>query len=175
MLYHNLFTDFEAAHQMVRGSMESLQLASIFSTFPSPAISVWQAAFVEIIITSILMGLIMALTDDGNGVPRGALGPLLIGILVAVIGASTAPLTGFAMNPARDFGPKLFAFVAGWGDVALTGGRDNPYFWVPILGPIVGAQLGTALYVKVLAPCVPGNRVVTEEAAKLSNKEEAAA
>ncbi|MPT21635.1 MAG: DUF2243 domain-containing protein, partial [Starkeya sp.] len=97
---------------------------------------------------------------------------LLIGILIAVIGASLGPLTGFAMNPARDFGPKLFAFVAGWGDVALTGGRDNPYFWVPILGPIVGAQIGTALYVKVLAPCVPGNRVATEEAAKLSNKEE---
>ncbi len=50
------------------------------------------------------------------------------------------------MNPARDFGPKLFAFLAGWGDVAMTGGRDNPYFWVPILGPIVGAQIGTALF-----------------------------
>ncbi len=47
----------------------------------------------------------MALTDDGNGVPKGPLAPLLIGILVAVIGASTGPLTGFAMNPARDFGP----------------------------------------------------------------------
>jgi glycerol uptake facilitator protein len=146
LLYFNLFTEFETAHNMVRGSMESLQLASIFSTYPSPAISVWQAALVEIIITSILMGLIMGLTDDGNGLPRGSLAPLLIGILVAVIGASTAPLTGFAMNPARDFGPKLFTFFAGWGDISLTGGRDIPYFIVPIIAPIIGACLGAAIY-----------------------------
>lgn len=75
------------------------------------------------------MGLILALTDDGNGVPRGPLAPLLIGLLIAVIGASMGPLTGFAMNPARDFGPKLFAWMAGWGEIAFTGGRDIPYFW----------------------------------------------
>ncbi|SUX61872.1 propanediol diffusion facilitator [Citrobacter braakii] len=115
LLYGSLFTEYESAHQMVRGSLESLHLASIFSTYPAAALSVWQAALVEVVITSILMGMIMALTDDGNGVPKGPLAPLLIGILVAVIGASTGPLTGFAMNPARDFGPKLFAWMAGWG------------------------------------------------------------
>ena len=61
-------------------------------------------------IAAILMCLILALTDDGNGIPRGPLAPLLIGILIAVIGASMGPLTGFALNPARDFGPKLFAY-----------------------------------------------------------------
>lgn len=75
------------------------------------------------------MCLIPALTDDGNGIPRGPLAPLLIGILIAVIGASMGPLTGFALNPARDFGPKLFAYLAGWGKVAFTGARDIPYFW----------------------------------------------
>ncbi|MBA1848866.1 glycerol uptake facilitator protein GlpF, partial [Escherichia coli] len=74
-----------------------------------------QAFAVEMVITAILMGLILALTDDGNGVPRGPLAPLLIGLLIAVIGASMGPLTGFAMNPARDFGPKVFAWLAGWG------------------------------------------------------------
>jgi MIP family channel proteins len=157
LLYHNLFTDFESAHHLVRGSVESLQLASIFSTYPAAAISVWQAAFVEIIITSILMGLIMALTDDGNGVPRGPLGPLLIGILVAVIGASTGPLTGFAMNPARDFGPKLFTFFAGWGEVSMTGGRDIPYFLVPIIAPVIGACLGAAIYRFCISKNLPGN------------------
>ncbi len=68
---------------MVRGSVESLQLASIFSTYPAAALNVWQAALVEVVITSILMGMIMALTDDGNGIPKGPLAPLLIGILVA--------------------------------------------------------------------------------------------
>ncbi len=141
-LYHDLFTAYEATNAMVRGSEESLYLASIFSTYPHPAISVLQAVFVEIVITATLMSLILALTDDGNGVPKGALAPLLIGILVAVIGAATAPLTGFAMNPARDFGPKLFTFMAGWGEVSMTGARDIPYFLVPIIAPIIGACVG---------------------------------
>ena len=146
LLYHNMFALYEQAHQMVRGSQDSLFLASIFSTYPAAAISVWLAALVEIVITSILVGLIMALTDDGNGVPKGPLAPLLIGILVAVIGAATGPLTGFAMNPARDFGPKLFTYLAGWGSMAMTGGRDIPYFIVPILAPVIGGILGAAVY-----------------------------
>ena len=164
MFYHNLFINFETANHMVRGSVESLQLASIFSTYPSAAISVWQAVFIEIVITSILMGLIMALTDDGNGVPRGPLGPLLIGILVAVLGASTGPLTGFAMNPARDFGPQLFTFFAGWGDIAMTGGRDIPYFLIPIIAPVIGACLGAAVYRLCIGKNLPGNAPEAEVA-----------
>ena len=94
---------------MVRGSNESLELAGIFSTYPNAHISVGRLP-VETVIAAILMCLIPALTDDGNGIPRGPLAPLLIGILIAVIGASMGPLTGFALNPARDFGPKLFAY-----------------------------------------------------------------
>ncbi len=120
--------DFEQTHHIVRGSVESLDLAGIFSTYPNPHINFVQAFAVEMVITAILMGLILALTDDGNGVPRGPLAPLLIGLLIAVIGASMGPLTGFAMNPARDFGPKMFAGLAGWGEIAFTGGRDIPYF-----------------------------------------------
>lgn len=146
LLYHNLFVDYEMVNNMVRGSTDSLYLASIFSTYPNEHISVLQAGLVEIIITATLMALILALTDDGNGVPRGALAPLLIGILVAVIGASTAPLTGFAMNPARDFGPKLFTYLAGWGEIAMTGGRSIPYFLVPIIAPLLGACIGGAGY-----------------------------
>ena len=51
---------------------------------------------------------------------------LLIGLLVAVIGGSMGPLTGFALNPARDFGPKVFEWLAGWGTVAFTGGHQEP-------------------------------------------------
>ncbi|STW20257.1 aquaglyceroporin [Klebsiella variicola] len=83
---------------MVRGSVESLDLAGIFSTYPNPHINFVQAFAVEMVITAILMGVILALTDDGNGVPRGPLAPLLIGLLIAVIGASMGPLTGFAMT-----------------------------------------------------------------------------
>lgn len=158
-LYYNLFIDFEQANHMVRGSVESLQLAGIFSTYPNAHISVVQAFFVETTITAILLCLILALTDDGNGIPRGPLAPLLIGILIAVIGASMGPLTGFALNPARDFGPKVFAFLAGWGKVAFTGGREIPYFLVPLIAPVVGACLGAYIYRALISPYLPSEVV----------------
>jgi glycerol uptake facilitator protein len=154
-LYYNLFIDFEQTHNMVRGSVASLDLAGIFSTYPNPHISVLQAFLVEVVITAVLMSLILALTDDGNGVPRGALAPRLIGLLIAVIGASMGPLTGFALNPARDFGPKVFAYFAGWGKVAFTGARDIPYFLVPIFGPLIGACLGAVGYKALISNHLP--------------------
>ncbi|MGL4487542.1 MAG: MIP/aquaporin family protein [Yersinia sp. (in: enterobacteria)] len=162
-LYYNLLVDFEQTHQIVRGSTESLNLAGIFSTYPNPHISVFQAFLVETVITAILMCLILALTDDGNGIPRGPLAPLLIGILIAVIGASMGSLTGFALNPARDFGPKAFAYLAGWGEIAFTGGRDIPYFLVPIFGPIVGALLGAFGYRALIGRHLPCDECVADE------------
>ncbi|WPO99052.1 MIP/aquaporin family protein [Pseudomonas sp. HR96] len=158
-LYSSLFFDYEQVHHMVRGSTESLALAGVFSTYPNAILSTGQAFLVELVITAVLMGTIMALTDDNNGLPRGPLAPLLIGLLVAVIGASMGPLTGFAMNPARDFGPKVMTFLAGWGDVAFTGGRDIPYFIVPIVAPILGACLGAALYRGLIARHLPAPMV----------------
>ncbi|WP_122666045.1 MIP/aquaporin family protein [Pseudomonas viridiflava] len=165
LLYISLFFEFEQTHQMIRGSAASLELASAFSTYPNPAISVGQAALVECVITAILMCVIMSLTDDNNGLPRGALAPLLIGLLVALIGASTAPLTGFAMNPARDFGPKLMTFLAGWDEIAFTGGRDIPYFLIPIFAPILGACLGAAGYRALIARHLPRAVPAVETAA----------
>lgn len=158
-LYSNLFIQWEQTHHVIRGSVASLGTAGIFSTYPNALLTNFQAMTVELVITAVLMMSILALTDDNNGGSKSFAPALLIGILIAVIGASLGPLTGFAMNPARDFGPKLFAFFAGWGDVALTGGRSNPYFWVPIVGPLLGAQLGAAVYVKLLAPYLPANRM----------------
>lgn len=154
-LYSGLFAEFEQANQMVRGSQASLELASVFSTFPNPVLSTGQAFMVEVVITAILMGVIMSLTDDNNGLPRGPMAPLLIGLLIAVIGSAMGPLTGFAMNPARDFGPKLMTFIMGWGEISLTGGRDIPYFLVPIFAPILGACIGAAAYRTLVARHLP--------------------
>lgn len=154
-LYTNLFFDFEQSHAMVRGTQASLDLASVFSTYPNPSITLTKAFFVEMTITAVLMGVIMSLTDDSNGLPRGAMAPLLIGLLIAVIGSATGPLTGFAMNPARDFGPKVMTFLAGWGSISFTGGRDIPYFLIPIFAPIFGACLGAACYKGLIAKHLP--------------------
>ena len=138
-LYYNLFLDYETTHHMVRGSVESLDLAGIFSTYPNPHINFVQAFAVEMVITAILMGVILALTDDGNGVPRGPLAPLLIGLLIA------------------------FAWLAGWGDVAFTGGKDIPYFLVPLCAPVVGAALGAFSYRKLIGRHLPCDTCVEEE------------
>lgn len=153
-LYSNLFTEYEVAHNFARSSKEALATAGIFSTYSHPSVSFGGALAVEFVITAVLMFVILALGDEKNGGSRGALTPLLIGILIAVIGGSLGPLTGFAMNPARDFGPKLFAYLAGW-DYALSGAKDIPYFIVPILGPIAGACFGGWLYPKVIAAHLP--------------------
>jgi glycerol uptake facilitator protein len=159
-LYSSLFFDYEQTHQMIRGSTASLELASVFSTYPHPSLSTGQAFLVEMVITAILMGVIMALGDDSNGLPRGAMAPLLVGLLIAVIGSSMGPLTGFAMSPARDLGPKLMTFFAGWGEIALTGGRAIPYFIVPVVAPIVGACLGAGAYRLLIARHLPSPATV---------------
>lgn len=171
-LYSNLFIDFEAAQGITRGSVESLATAGIFSTYPHPAISLSGAFAVEFVITAVLMFAILAIGDDTNGVPNKAMGPLLIGILIAIIGGSLGPLTGFAMNPARDFGPKLFTFLAGWGDVALTGGKEIPYFIIPILAPICGASFGGWLYPKVIRPYLSGEQSDQDLPVELQPKSE---
>ncbi|MFA0196164.1 MIP/aquaporin family protein [Vibrio artabrorum] len=153
-LYSNLFTDYEIAHNFVRSSQEALSTAGIFSTYPHASLSFFGAFAVEFVITAVLMFAILALGDENNGASRGAMNPLLIGILIAVIGGSLGPLTGFAMNLARDFGPKLFAYFAGW-DFALSGARDIPYFIVPILAPIAGACFGGWLYPRVIGAYLP--------------------
>lgn len=160
-LYYNLFFDYEQTHHIVRGSVQSLELAGIFSTYPNSHINLVQAFAVEFTITAVLMGVIMALTDDGNGLPRGPLAPLLIGLLIAVIGASMGPLTGFAMNPARDLGPKTFAAIAGWGSMAFTGAKDIPYFLVPLFGPLAGAITGGFGYRKLISHHLPSKMPAT--------------
>ena len=84
---------------------------------------------------------------------------------MAVIGGSMGPLTGFALNPARDFGPKLFAFFAGWGNVAFTGGKDIPYFGANF-GPLVGACLGAFGYRALIGRHLPGNLAETSKTEK---------
>jgi glycerol uptake facilitator protein len=162
LLYQNLFIVYEGLHHIKRGSIESLDVASIFSTYPNSMITEVQAFIIELVITAVLMAVIMAITDDGNGLPRGAMAPILIGLLVAVIGAAFGPLTGFALNPARDFGPKLFMAVAGWGEIAFTGAKKFPYFFIPIVAPIIGACLGAGAYRLLISRHLPTDQANAE-------------
>lgn len=171
-LYRKAFLQFEATHGIVRGSEQSQDLASIFSTYPAPYLNVFEAAAVEIAITALLMAAIFSFIDPRNSfAPPKAFFPLAVGVLVMVIGGSFGSLTGFAMNPARDFGPKLFTALAGWGPIALPG--PHGYFLVPILAPMIGGLIGGGLYDYLIGRYLPVEEVLMKEIE--SNQQEVAA
>ncbi len=146
LLFNKLFISFENANSIVRASSNGISTASIFSTYPNSSLNSFDALLVETLITMLLVIVILALGEEKNSnKPMSNLAPVFIGITIAIIGSSFGVLTGFAMNPARDFGPKIFTVLAGWGSVALG---PNMYFWVPIVGPIIGAILAGFVFDK---------------------------
>jgi glycerol uptake facilitator protein len=110
------------------------------------------AAFLaEFLGTMILALVVFAVTDDRNpGAPPAGLAAVFIGLTVAALISVIAPLTQACFNPARDFGPRLFAFFAGWGPIALPGPRGLGFLTVYIIAPIAGAIMGGGLYSRVL-------------------------
>ncbi|MGA2827891.1 MAG: MIP/aquaporin family protein [Streptosporangiaceae bacterium] len=143
-----------AAHTPKSGG-GALASYSIFATFPAPYYhgSAGGPLIDQIVGTAFLVLLVVAVIDARNTAVGANLGPLIIGFIVAAIGASFGANAGYAINPARDFGPRLFAWVAGWGKVALpgtytgTGGfHFSNYFWVPIVGPLIGGVIGVIVY-----------------------------
>jgi glycerol uptake facilitator protein len=92
------------------------------------------------------MLVILAIVDLRNTAPAANLGPFMIGLLVVGIGMAWGTLAGYAINPARDFGPRLASALTGYGGDAFKDQFGDLYFWVPIVGPIIGALIGAFLY-----------------------------
>jgi glycerol uptake facilitator protein len=118
--------------------------AGVFTTFPAFPQILSAGLLDQIIGTALLLFMILAITDERNQPPGANLTPVLIGAIVVVIGMGFGGLHGFAINPARDFGPRLFTVVAGFKNNGLTDGPS--VFWVPIVGPLIGGLIGAALY-----------------------------
>jgi glycerol uptake facilitator protein len=110
------------------------------------------SAFVaEFLGTLVLAIVVFAVTDDRNPkAPPVGLAPVFIGLTVSALISVIAPLTQACFNPARDFGPRVFAFLAGWGAVALPGTRGTGFLTVYIIAPILGAITGSGLYIHVI-------------------------
>ena len=125
-----------------------LKLA-VFSTGPAIRNTFWNL-ITEIIGTMILMVGILGITDPGNkGVGTAQLGGLLVGLLVLVIGLSLGGPTGYAINPARDLGPRIMHAIL---PIPGKGPSDWGYSWIPVVGPLIGASIGALIYVV----CWPG-------------------
>jgi len=118
--------------------------AGVFTTFPAfPTLP--QAGFLDQLIgTGLLMLLVFAITDEFNSPPGANLTPAMIGLVVVAIGMSFGGMHGYAINPARDFGPRLFTVVAGFRNNGLTDGTR--VWWIPVVAPILGGLAGAGVY-----------------------------
>ena len=126
---------------------------AVFSTGPAirnPAANL----ITEIIGTFVLVLGVLAVVSPANLVPGSDLAkgfsPALVGLIVWAIGVSLGGPTGYAINPARDLGPRIAHFVL---PIAGKGSSDWSYAWVPVVGPIIGGVIGAVFY-KALWPVV---------------------
>lgn len=122
----------------------------VFNTYPNNAadyanISQLGALRDQIIGTAVLVMLIFAITDARNMSPGANMAPFIIGLVVVGIGMAIGAAAGYAINPARDLGPRLAAWVSGWSN-AFNDQRGDFYAWVPIVGPLIGGPLGGWVY-----------------------------
>jgi glycerol uptake facilitator protein len=133
--------------------------ANVFCTFPAFP-EAWAFGLVDQVLgTALLVGLILAITDPrGTAFPPG-LQPVLIGLVVVAIGVSWGGMHGYAINPARDLGPRLFTLAAGFRNT----GFDGPAWWVPIVGPLLGGLLGAGVYDVLIRPFLPGEEKAPED------------
>jgi glycerol uptake facilitator protein len=128
-----------------------LKLA-VFCT--GPAIRNYAANLVtEIVGTFVLVFGVLTIGDVGNKIVSG-LTPLLIGLLVLSIGLSLGGPTGYAINPARDLGPRIMHAIL---PIPGKGGSDWSYAWVPVLGPLIGGALGSLAF-QAFFPTIMGIR-----------------
>jgi MIP family channel proteins len=142
LTYRSAFDRFDGGARQVTGPKAT---AGIFATYPQDFLRTFPDGVIDQVVgTALLIALIFALTDQKNLAPDGRLVPIHFGLLVVLIGMTFGFNAGYAINPARDLGPRLFTLVAGWGSEVFRAG--NHWWWVPIVGPLVGGVLGGGVY-----------------------------
>ena len=140
--YHEALNAFDGGVRQVLGAQGT---AFIWATYPRPFLSTFPGGFIDQVVgTALLVGVIFGITDSRNSPAPAGLAPVVVGLLVVVIGATFGFNAGYAINPARDFGPRLFTFVAGWGGEVFRAG--HAWWWVPIVAPCVGGVIGGWVY-----------------------------
>jgi len=135
----------------------------IFATYPGAYMNTFPALLDQVVGTAILLLVVFALTDPRNaGVPKHFV-PLLVGLLIGLIGMSYGIQCGYAINPARDLAPRLFTLIFHGSEVFWKGSNNfGYYFWIPIVGPHIGAILGAFIYQGLIGAHWPPLYEVTE-------------
>ncbi|GAB0200880.1 aquaporin-10 [Grus japonensis] len=165
-LYYDAIWHYSNGTLAASGPRET---ASIFATYPADYLSLSNGFLDQVMGTALLIVGILAILDTRNkAVPKG-LEPVAVALLVFSIEVSMGSNCGCPMNPARDFGPRLFTFVAGWGVEVF---RGNGWWWVPVVAPLLGATVGSALYQLLVAfhhPAEEGDPPAEQNSVVLDN------
>lgn len=145
-----VYFTYQEAIQAFEGDARTLTTAGIWATYPKDFLSTFPGGFIDQIVgTALLMLVIFAISDQRNMALPSALGPIIVGAAVLLIGMTYGLNSGYAINPARDLGPRLFTAMAGWGEQVFTA-RDH-WWWVPVVAPCCGAVLGGWVYDLLIA------------------------
>ena len=139
------FTYHDAINRVDPNHTKATQ--GIFSTSPDVGVSLTTAFFDQVIGTAILVAVIFALTSAVNNPPMANMAPLVIGLRVVGIGLGWGANAGYAINPARDFAPRLASWITGYSDAWFSANGTQLYFWVPVVAPLIGGLIGGALFV----------------------------
>jgi glycerol uptake facilitator protein len=121
-----------------------------FATHPAIRNTKWNFV-TEVIGTAVLLMGVLGIIDSHNQI-AGGMGPYAMGILVFSIGLSLGGPTGYAINPARDLGPRIVHSLLPF---SKRGSSEWGYSWVPLCGPLLGGALGALLYQWLIAPLQP--------------------
>jgi glycerol uptake facilitator protein len=141
-VYADLINNVDPGH--------TVQTQFIFSTLPGTLpgidyVSIPTAFFDQVVGTALLVFLVFALITAANNPPLANLTPLVIGLIVVAIGMAWGANAGYAINPARDLGPRLASWITGYA-TAWVDQNGVPYWWLPIVAPILGGLIGGAAF-----------------------------
>lgn len=158
-IFHDPIASFEKREGLLRGLAGSERSAMIFTEFyPNPsavellgAVTMTTAFLAEALGTFVLMLVILALTDTNNPSRTKEGTALVIGFTVAILICLLGPISMAGFNPARDFVPRVFAYLFGWGSLVFDF-NGYGYLTVYIIAPICGAVVAALLYRYLFAP-----------------------
>jgi len=160
LTYHEALNQFDGGIRQVLGAQGT---AGIWATYPQSFLSVFPGGFIDQFVgTAILMLVVLAISDARNAPPAAGMAPLIVGLLVVAIGMSFGFNAGYAINPARDLGPRLFTAVAGWGTEVFR--AANSWWWVPVIAPVLGAVCAGWIYDALIGSRFPAQLSPTSAA-----------
>lgn len=146
-----VFVNYWPALLRMDPDLSRIETTGVFTTFPAFP-DAWQfGLFDQVVGTAFLVGLIFAITDPRNQPVTPRINALMVGMVVVAIGMSWGGMHGYAINPARDLGPRLFTLAAGFGNT----GFGTHACWVPVLGPLLGGPVGGLAYDRLIARFLP--------------------